>query len=112
MAGNGHGNQVNGIRSFGDLAYTCGIDDSLREINVEGNAYTDGTVKLNSQPRGLDIFREQNIVVLACQKEITVVQVGRSFISDHFGTTLTFCVCVCCDTGQTRRQQSIDSVRS
>lgn len=77
VAGNGHGNQVNGIRAFGDFAYTCGIDDSLREINIEGNTYTDGTVKLNSQPRGLDIFREQNIVVLACQKEITVVQDKR-----------------------------------
>lgn len=75
MAGNGHGNQVNGLRAFGDFAYTCGIDDSLREINIEGNTYTDGTVKLNSQPRGLDIFREQNIVILACQKDITVVQV-------------------------------------
>ncbi len=77
VAGNGHGNQVNGIRAFGDFAYTCGIDDSLREINIEGNTYTDGTVKLNSQPRGLDIFREQNIVILACQKEITVVQDKR-----------------------------------
>lgn len=75
VAGNGHGNQVNGFRAFGDFAYTCGIDDSLREINIEGNTYTDGTVKLNSQPRGLDIFREQNIVILACQKDITVVQV-------------------------------------
>lgn len=77
VAGNGHGNQINGIRAFGDFAYTCGIDDSLREINIEGNTYTDQTVKLNSQPRGLDIFREQNIVVLACQKEITVVQDKR-----------------------------------
>ncbi|KAJ6635684.1 Actin-interacting protein 1 [Pseudolycoriella hygida] len=77
VAGAGHGNQVNGIRAFGDFAYTCGIDDSLREINIEGNTYTDATVKLNSQPRGLDIFREQNIVILACQKEITVVQDKR-----------------------------------
>lgn len=76
--GTGHGNQVNGIVSFGDFLYTCGIDDSLREINVEGNTFTPSAVKLNCQPRGLDIFREQNIIVLACQKEVTVVQVNIS----------------------------------
>lgn len=75
VSGTGHGNQVNCIKSFGDFAYTCGIDDTLRQINVEGNAYTEVAVKLNCQPRGLDIFREQNIIILSCQKEVTVVQV-------------------------------------
>ncbi|KAL5290089.1 WDR1 family protein [Megaselia abdita] len=74
ITGNGHGNQINGIASWGDFIYTCGIDDSLRQISIEGNAYTDLIVKLNCQPRGLAIFREQNIIVLACVKELTVVK--------------------------------------
>lgn len=56
--------------------YTCGIDDSLRQIHIEGNTYTDVVVKLNCQPRDLAIFRDQNIIVLACVKEITVIKVS------------------------------------
>lgn len=74
VAGTGHGNQINGIRSGGDVVYTCGIDDSLREISVEGNTYTDTVVKLTCQPRGLDVLREQGIIILGCQRDITVLQ--------------------------------------
>lgn len=74
VAGIGHGNQINGIRSAGDVIYTCGIDDSLREISVEGNTYTDTVVKLNCQPRGLDVLREQGIVICACQRDVTIVK--------------------------------------
>lgn len=77
VAGNGHGNQVNDMRAFGDHVYTCGIDDTLRQINIEGNTYSDVSVKLSCQPRGMDIFREQNIVIVACVKEITVIQDNR-----------------------------------
>lgn len=72
--GTGHGNQINGLRAWGEFVYTCGIDDSLRELSVEGNVYTDYALKLTCQPRGLDILREQNVIILACQKDITVVK--------------------------------------
>lgn len=81
VAGAGHGNQINGIRSAGDVIYTCGIDDSLREISVEGNTYTDTVVKLNCQPRGLDIFREQNTIIVGCQRDITVVKDKKKLFS-------------------------------
>lgn len=74
ISGNGHGNQINGITSWGDFMYTCGIDDSLRQISIEGNVYTDLVIKLNCQPRGLTILREQNIIILACVKELIVVK--------------------------------------
>lgn len=77
VTGTGHGNQVNAIRAHGDFAYTAGIDDTLRQINIEANTYIEVAAKLNSQPRGLDVFREQNIIVVACQKEVTVVQDNR-----------------------------------
>lgn len=81
VAGAGHGNQINGIRANGDVVYTCGIDDALRQINVEGNTYTEAVVKLDCQPRGLDVLREQNIAIVGCQRDITVVQDNKKLFS-------------------------------
>uniref|UniRef100_U5EL22 Actin-interacting protein 1 n=1 Tax=Corethrella appendiculata TaxID=1370023 RepID=U5EL22_9DIPT len=77
VLGIGHGNQINGIRALGDFVYTCGIDDSLKQISVEGNTYTGVELKLNCQPRGMDILKEQNIIIVGCVKDITVVQDNR-----------------------------------
>ena len=38
-------------------------------------------VKLNCQQRGLDILREQNIIIVTCQKDITFVQDNRKVFS-------------------------------
>ncbi|XP_058975420.1 actin-interacting protein 1 [Musca domestica] len=65
---------MNGIAAWGDFVYTCGIGDSLRQFKIESNAFTDYVVKLNCQPRGLAIFRNENIIAVACVKEITLVQ--------------------------------------
>lgn len=81
VAGNGHGNQVNSIRSHGDFVYTCGIDDSLKQINLEGNTYTGVDLKLPCQPRGMDILKEQNITVVGCVNEIVVAQESRKVSS-------------------------------
>lgn len=54
--------------------YTCGIDDSLRQFNIESNSYTDFVVKLNCQPRGLAILRDDKLIILACINELAVVQ--------------------------------------
>lgn len=81
VEGNGHGNQVNGLKAHGDFMYTCGIDDSLKQINVEGNTYTGVDLKLPCQPRGMDVLKEQNIVVLGCVTEIIVVQDNRKALS-------------------------------
>lgn len=77
VSGTGHGNQINSMRAVGENVYTCGIDDSLRQINIEGNNYTDVSLKLSCQPRGMDVFKEDNILIVACQKDITVVQDNR-----------------------------------
>lgn len=81
ITGTGHGNQINGIAAWGDFVYTCGIDDSLRQFSVEGNVYTDYVVKLNCQPRGLAILRSENIIALACIKELTLVQDQKKIFS-------------------------------
>jgi WD40 repeat protein len=81
VGGIGHGNQVNSIRSHGDFIYTCGIDDSLKQINLEGNTYTGVDLKLPCQPRGMDVFKEENIIVVGCVKEIIVAQENRKVSS-------------------------------
>ncbi|XP_063903867.1 actin-interacting protein 1 [Zophobas morio] len=77
IEGVGHGNQINGMRVHGNVLYTCGIDDSLKQIDIEGNTYKGQDLKLGSQPRGMDVFKEQNIVVTASVNEITVAQDNR-----------------------------------
>ncbi|KAH8371951.1 hypothetical protein KR093_009434 [Drosophila rubida] len=81
ITGTGHGNQINGIAAWDEFVYTCGIDDSLRQFSVEGNNYTDYVVKLNCQPRGLAILRSENIIALACIKELTLVQDQKKVFS-------------------------------
>lgn len=41
------------------------------------NTYTKVEVKLGSQPRGMDLLNEQNIIVTASVNEITVIQDNR-----------------------------------
>ncbi|XP_044758553.1 actin-interacting protein 1 isoform X2 [Coccinella septempunctata] len=77
VEGKGHGNQINGMKAHNGTLYTIGIDDSLKQIDIEGNTYKPQDVKLGSQPRGMDILTEQNIIVTASVNEITIVQDNR-----------------------------------
>jgi WD40 repeat protein len=77
IEGVGHGNQINGMRVNGGTLYTCGIDDSLKQIDIEKNTYKGQDLKLGSQPRGMDILKEKNIAVTASVNEITVAQDNR-----------------------------------
>ncbi|KAJ8916773.1 hypothetical protein NQ315_005778 [Exocentrus adspersus] len=72
ISGTGHGNQVNGMRVHNGIVYTCGIDDSLKQIDIEANAYKPDHLKLGSQPRGMDVLKEENIIVTASVNEITI----------------------------------------
>lgn len=51
-----------------DYLYTCGIDDSLRQVDIKSNSYTDLQVKLNAQPRGMDF--NSNVIVTVTIKEV------------------------------------------
>lgn len=77
ITGTGHGNQINGMRASGTKVYTCGIDDSLKQFDSESKMYTGLDLKLGSQPRGMDILREQDLVVSASVQEIIVSKNGR-----------------------------------
>jgi len=72
VQGHGHGNQINGMKAVGNLLYTAGIDDSLRSVDIATNMYVEtSVVKLDSQPRGLDIYND--IVVVASVRQVSQI---------------------------------------
>ncbi|XP_074114594.1 actin-interacting protein 1 flr [Cotesia typhae] len=76
VSGQGHGNQINGMKAAENLLYTAGIDDTIRAVDIATNAYSESlTIKLDSQPRGLDIYN--NIVITASLRQINLTQDGR-----------------------------------
>ncbi|RLU26215.1 hypothetical protein DMN91_000008 [Ooceraea biroi] len=80
VQGHGHGNQINGMKAVGNLLYTAGIDDTLRSVDIASNAYAEtSVVKLDSQPRGLDIC--DDIVVVASVRQIAVTQNDKKLSS-------------------------------
>lgn len=68
IEGIGHGNQINGMRAEGEFLYTCGIDDSVKQVNITTKAYTGIEAKLASQPRGMDV--KDGVIVVASVKEV------------------------------------------
>ncbi|KAI4472462.1 hypothetical protein M0802_016799 [Mischocyttarus mexicanus] len=79
VRGNGHGNQINGMKATKNILYTAGIDDTLRSVDIENCAYSDNSIKLDSQPRGLDVFEDK--VIVASVKQVIVTQEGRKVSS-------------------------------
>ncbi|XP_075984434.1 actin-interacting protein 1 flr [Anticarsia gemmatalis] len=78
IKGQGHGNQVNGMRASKDGSLlTCGIDDTLRIAKpaAEGEAptYTDVSIPLGSQPRAMDHLIEEDTTIVATVKELAVI---------------------------------------
>lgn len=68
VQGHGHGNQINGMKATKNLLYTAGIDDTLRSVDIDTNTYTDtAIVKLDSQPRGLDIYTDLAVIATVRQ---------------------------------------------
>lgn len=43
IEGAGHGNQINGMKATENILYTSGIDDSLKQIDIEGKPYYKNT---------------------------------------------------------------------
>ena len=67
--GTGHGNQMNGMVTIGESVFTCGIDDSIKEINTLTKSFTSTNIKLPSQPRGL--AGQGLTLVVPCEKEVS-----------------------------------------
>lgn len=72
VQGHGHGNQINGMKAADNLLYTAGIDDTLRSVDIATNSYAETSmVKLDSQPRGLDIYKDMVVVASVRQVDNT-----------------------------------------
>lgn len=57
------------MKAADNLLYTAGIDDTIRAVDIATNTYSETTtIKLDSQPRGLDIFND--IVVTASLRQV------------------------------------------
>ncbi|XP_022254686.1 actin-interacting protein 1-like isoform X1 [Limulus polyphemus] len=76
VEGPGHGNQVQDMASGADSLYTCGIDDTVRAIDLATNRYSALAVKTDSQPKGIAVA-ESNILVIAGYSDITVMDQGQ-----------------------------------
>ncbi|KAJ9578243.1 hypothetical protein L9F63_005542 [Diploptera punctata] len=76
IQGAGHGNQINGMKIIGGTLYTCGIDDSVKQVDISSNSYTSSDIKLGSQPRGMDVKGDTIITA-----SIAVLQGGRNVSS-------------------------------
>lgn len=88
VQGQGHGNQINGMKAADNLLYTAGIDDTLRSVDIATNSYAEtAVVKLDSQPRGLDVCND-TVVVASVQQvnltyELTKSYIIKSFVCDN-----------------------------
>lgn len=70
IQGVGHGNQINGMKTIGDSLYTCGIDDSVKQVDIASNTYTSADIKLGSQPHGMDA--KDDTIITASIKEVSI----------------------------------------
>lgn len=77
VEGLGHGNQINGMKAVDNTLYTCGIDDSLKQVDIEGNTYTKQDLHLDSQPRGMDITKDKSTIIVGSVNEISIIQNNR-----------------------------------
>lgn len=77
IQGEGHGNQVNGLRrAKGSKMATVGIDDSMRIFDQTTGAYEAGnTTKLKAQPRGID--HKGDLTVVVTRNSIVMMSVGE-----------------------------------
>ncbi|KAH8019904.1 hypothetical protein HPB51_023363 [Rhipicephalus microplus] len=64
VSGNCHSNQVQDMCTGTDSIYTCGLDDTVRSINLMSNQYSNLCVKMDSQPRGMGTA-DGNLVIVA-----------------------------------------------
>jgi hypothetical protein len=69
IQGVGHGNQINGMKIIGNSLYTCGIDDSVKQVDITSNSYTSADIKLGSQPHGMDA--KGDTIITASVKEVS-----------------------------------------
>lgn len=74
VAGAQHTNQVQDMSTSKDLVYTCGLDDTVRAIDMKTNQYSTafGSIKLPAQPKGIAVTG--NNLVVASVGELLIYE--------------------------------------
>jgi hypothetical protein len=57
------------MKVISNSLYTCGIDDSVKQVDISSNSYTNVDIKLGSQPHGMDI--KDDTIITASVKEVS-----------------------------------------
>lgn len=75
IQGNGHTNEVTDMVVVGDSLVSVGMDDAVRFSSVSAKQFLDGEVKLESQPKGVDMVN--GVAVVASIQHLTVLEGSR-----------------------------------
>lgn len=73
VAGLHHTNQVQDMCTGTDAIYTCGLDDTVRSIQLLSNEYSNLAIKMDSQPRGMTTA-DGNLVIVADIADISIIE--------------------------------------
>jgi hypothetical protein len=68
------------MKVIGNSLYTCGIDDSVKQVDISSNNYTSADIKLGSQPHGMDV--KDDTIITASVKEVSN-ETKTVFSDDH-----------------------------
>jgi len=73
VEGKRHSNQVQRMSTNGNMIYTCGMDDTVKFIDVDTKKYCEEALKMESQPQGI-AAAPGNIAVVACTTGLVVIK--------------------------------------
>lgn len=79
-SGSPHSNQVTDMVLDSNNLYSCGLDDMLHITSLKSNELTN-EVKMDSQPRGIALIRNQNLLVLAGFEDVAIVKTSGEKVS-------------------------------
>lgn len=91
VEGSQHNNQIQDMCTTKDLVYTCGIDDTVRAIDLKTNQYSTSfsPIKLSSQPRGVVAVSGTNMFIVAGLNDLFVYdgQQQKSSVKVNYETS-------------------------
>ena len=72
-SGSPHTNQVADMTIDSNNLYSCGLDDTIRVTSLKSNEVTND-VKMDSQPRGIALVRDQSLLVVAGFEDVSLLK--------------------------------------
>ncbi|CAL1530211.1 unnamed protein product, partial [Lymnaea stagnalis] len=82
VKGKGHTNQVTDMVLDGDYLVSVAMDDTIRFTPTSGLAYSNDTLKLESQPRSVD--SKNGVAVVACLHHVSILNLPKRLLLFFF----------------------------